>query len=202
MARALCRQRPRIDTHEKRPRYGFSHERHFVGLHQRGGEFRCGAICTAFGYSHGLPKEIYLCRDAHERALVRSLGAPVEELEAEEIKQLEPNVSRDYRYGVYFPDTGHCLDPYRLTRALAEDVRAAGGQIRQAEVRTVEVGEGGARRLLTDGDPIEVDAMVLAAGAWSGPIAAALGSPAPLDTERGYHTVLHGVDAGIHRPGG
>ena len=58
------------------------------------------------------------------------------------------------------------------------------------------------RRLLTDADPIEVEAMVLAAGAWSGPIAAALGSPVPLDTERGYHTVLHGVDGGIQRPVG
>ena len=140
--------------------------------------------------------------DGNERALVASLGAPVEELDSEEIRQLEPNLSRDYCYGVYFPDTGHCLDPYRLTRALAEDVRAAGGQFRQAEVLGVDVEEVGARRLLTDGDPIEVDAMVLAAGAWSGPLAAALGSPVPLDTERGYHTVLQGVDAGIQRPVG
>ena len=81
-------------------------------------------------------------------------------------------------------------------------MRAAGGRFVQTEVVGVEVGEGGASRLLTNADPIEVDAMVLAAGAWSGPIAAALGSRVPLDTERGYHTVLHGVDGGIQRPVG
>ena len=130
------------------------------------------------------------------------MGAPVEELDAEEIRQLEPNLSRDYPYGVYFPDCGHTLDPYRLTRALADDVRAAGGQFIQAEVCGVEVSEDGIRRLLTDAEPIDVQAMVLAAGAWSGAIAAALGSPVPLETERGYHTVLHGVDGGIQRPVG
>ncbi len=140
--------------------------------------------------------------DARERMRIRSLGATVEELDADEIKQLERNLSRDYRYGVYFPDCGHCLDPFRLTQALADDVRAAGGRFIQAEVRDVEVGEGGARRLLTNAEPIEVEAMVLSAGAWSGPIAAALGSPVPLETERGYHTVLHGVDGGIQRPVG
>lgn len=140
--------------------------------------------------------------DARERDRMRLLGAQVEELDAEEIRQLEPNLSRDFRLGVYFPECGHCLDPFRLTQALAGDVRAAGGRFVQAEVRDVEVGEAGVRRLLTDADPIEVEAMVLAAGAWSGPIAAALGSPVPLDTERGYHTVLHGVDGGIQRPVG
>ena len=146
--------------------------------------------------------EAAFAAEAGERERIRSLGAPVEELNSDEIKQLEPNISRDYRYGVYFPDCGHTLDPYRLTQALADDVRAAGGRFVQTEVVGVEVGEGGASRLLTNADPIEVNAMVLAAGAWSGPIAAALGSRVPLDTERGYHTVLHGVDGGIQRPVG
>jgi len=140
--------------------------------------------------------------EAGERARLRELGATVEELNVDEIKQLEPNVSRDFRYGAYFPDCGHTLDPYRLTNALADDVRAAGGQFVRAEVLGMDVGDDGVSRLLTDADPISIEAMVLATGAWSGPLAAALGSRVPLDTERGYHTVLQGVDAGIQRPVG
>ena len=144
--------------------------------------------------------EAALAKDKPERERMRSLGVRIDELDGDELHQLEPAISRDYRHGIYFPDCGHCLDPFRLTRAIADDVRAAGGRFVQAEVRGVEVGDGGVRRLLTSADPIEVETMVLAAGAWSGGIAKALGSPVPLDTERGYHTVLNGVEGGIQRP--
>ena len=51
--------------------------------------------------------EAAFAAEAGDRERIRSLGAPVEELNSDEIKQLEPNISRDYRYGVYFPDCGH-----------------------------------------------------------------------------------------------
>lgn len=154
------------------------------------------------GYVDVYRSEASRAKGARERERIRSLGVQIDELDADELHQLEPAISRRYRYGVYFPDSGHCLDPYRLTETLAGDVSAAGGNFVRAEVLDVEVGEGGATRLLTDGEPIAVDAMVLAAGAWSGAIAKSLGSPVPLETERGYHTVLHGVDSGIQRPVG
>ena len=136
---------------------------------------------------------------ATERECLRSLGARVEELDPSELRQLEPALHTRYRHAVYFPDCGHCLDPLRLTRAIAQDVRDAGGVFRRAEVRGFDVGAEGVRALHTAADPIRVESVVVAAGAWSGALAGALGSRVPLDTERGYHTVLHGVDGGIRR---
>jgi D-amino-acid dehydrogenase len=43
-------------------------------------------------------------------------------------------------------------------------------------------------------------AVVLAAGAWSKPLAAELGDRVPLDTERGYHTVVRDPEKTVRTP--
>ena len=138
--------------------------------------------------------------DARERARLRSLGCRVDELGADEIRQLEPALHPRYRHGAYFPDCGHTLDPLRLTRAIAADVRDAGGTFLETEVRGFELGPEGVRALRTGGGPVAVEGLVVAAGAWSKALARELGARVPLDTERGYHSVLCGVDGGIRRP--
>lgn len=146
--------------------------------------------------------EASFAREAKERELIASLGVTVEELDTDELRQLEPALSRDARHGVYFPDCGHCVNPFRLAQTIAADVIAAGGKFIQAEVLDVETDDGGARRLLTNAQPIDVNALMVAGGAWSGNLSAALGSVVPLETERGYHTVLQGVESGLQRPVG
>lgn len=49
---------------------------------------------------------------------------------------------------------------------------------------------------LADGTKIAVDEVVVAAGAWSHRLTAALGDKVPLESERGYHVML--PDPGIH----
>ena len=100
----------------------------------------------------------------------------------------------------WFPDCGHTPDPYLLTQAIADEVRIAGGEFLEAEVRGFDLGPDGVRALRTGGAPIPVERLVVAAGAWSGGLARALGSRVPLESERGYHSMLRGVDTGLRRP--
>ena len=137
---------------------------------------------------------------AAERARLRSLGTRVDELGADEIRQLEPALHPRYRYATWFPDRGHTLDPFRLTQAIADEVRAAGGTFVESEVRGFDLGPDGVRALRSAGAPIPVERLVVATGAWSKTLARELGSRAPLESERGYHTVIRGVDGGIRRP--
>ena len=53
---------------------------------------------------------------------------------------------------------------------------------------------------LADGGTLTADRVVLAAGAWSKPLAASLGDPIPLDTERGYNLTLPPGTLGLSRP--
>ena len=137
---------------------------------------------------------------AAERARIRSLGTRVDELGAEEIRQLEPALHPSWRFATWFPDCGHTLDPFRLTRAIADEVHAAGGVFLEHEVRGFECGPDGVRALRTSSAPIAVERLVVATGAWSKTLASALGSRVPLETERGYHHVIRGVDSGLRRP--
>ncbi|MFQ5468500.1 MAG: NAD(P)/FAD-dependent oxidoreductase, partial [Kiloniellaceae bacterium] len=92
-----------------------------------------------------------------------------------------------FEHGVLYPDVGHAVNSQRLVQVLLATAERLGGRLVRAEARGFDMGPEGPRAVLTDGQPIPCDAVVVAAGAWSKDLAAALGAPVPLDTERGYH---------------
>ena len=128
--------------------------------------------------------------------LRRRRGAKLEILDADAVRQLEPALSQEVKYGVYSPDCRSVADPLTLTTRLAQAFVRGGGTVLRAEVTDIEIADGGARALITDGGRHETDALVIAAGAYSKPWAAKFGVRVPLDTERGYHLMLPdpGVD--------
>jgi len=132
--------------------------------------------------------------------LQRRLGVSVEVLEAEEIRQAEPSLAPIYRHAVLSPDNAHVIDPYRLARRLAETVIRQGGTIERRAVVGFEFGAGRPLAARTTEGSIPFDAVVVAAGAWSRPLALALGQDVPLDTERGYHMTLPNPGVMPRRP--
>src|SRR5690606_35899538 len=74
-----------------------------------------------------------------------------------------------------------------------------GGEIVQAEVRDIEIGSDGPTALVTSAGTRTVDKLVLAAGAWSGKLAAKLGARAPLETQRGYHVTFADPQVDVRR---
>jgi D-amino-acid dehydrogenase len=142
------------------------------------------------GYLVAMTSERSLAAAQAELELRRRRGVRFEILRDGEIRQLEPALAKEIRAGVFYPDVGHTVDPKRLVQALAEDLARGGGELRRARARGFETGSEGVSAVVTDGDAIATDLVVVAAGAWSQPLAAALGSAVPLETERGYHVTL------------
>ena len=114
-------------------------------------------------------------------------GVRFDVLGREELRQVEPALAPIFARGVLYPDVGHAVNSQRLVRVLLATAERLGGRLVRAEARGFDMGPEGPRAVLTDGQPIPCDAVVVAAGAWSKDLAAALGAPVPLDTERGYH---------------
>ncbi len=127
--------------------------------------------------------------DAHERTLQRQYGVRVVELSGAEVRQRVPMLSAEVHGGVLFPDTTYTVNPFRLVQTLARDFERRGGSLRCADVIGVRA-DGRRVRVRTDQEDHEGDEVVIALGAWSGALAARLGTPVPLDTERGYHATL------------
>jgi D-amino-acid dehydrogenase len=132
--------------------------------------------------------------------LRRRRGVRIEILTPRELHDLEPGLAPIFRHGVYLPDTAFVTSPPQLARALAEVFIGVGGKLVRQRVTGFSDGEGGRQRVLTDNESHECDRMVVAAGAWSRPLAAMLGSRVPLDTERGYHVMLPTPDRPPRHP--
>ncbi|MBL8340165.1 MAG: FAD-dependent oxidoreductase [Rubrivivax sp.] len=132
--------------------------------------------------------------------LRRSLGVQLRDVGEDELLALEPDLKGRFRFGLLAPENGSTPDPSALVKALhAQCLRDGAAQVREG-VAGFEGAGGGApahrggevRRLrLHGGGVLDVDGVVVAAGAWSAPLARALGAHVPLQTQRGYHVTVH-----------
>ena len=136
-------------------------------------------------------------RAAHD--MRRRRGVRVEELSADEVRQLEPAIAPSVRCGVFLPDCMTAANPFHLTTRLVEAYRRDGGAVLRETLRDIEMAPDRRMALLTDAGRHDVDRLVLATGAWSRRWAAKLGARIPMDTERGYHVMLSdpGIDLRI-----
>ncbi|MGO1117327.1 NAD(P)/FAD-dependent oxidoreductase [Rhodovibrionaceae bacterium A322] len=132
--------------------------------------------------------------------LQRRHGCQLEVLSPEELFQLEPALNRDLAGGVLYPNTSHCIEPYGFCQLLAESAFAQGATLELAEAKGVEREGQLVTALITDKGKIACDGLVVAAGAWSGPLSKAIGAPTPLDTERGYHLTIQDPGVSLSRP--
>lgn len=122
--------------------------------------------------------------------LRRAHGIEVQELGADELRQLEPELSRDYTHGVLVPGNGHTVDPGGLVKKLAEAFVRAGGRIVREKATGFELRDGRLLAVQTETGSHVADSAVVCAGIRSRELAAGLGDRVPLETERGYHVVL------------
>jgi len=142
------------------------------------------------GHLYVYRSEESLAKDGLAWQLRRENGVEVDEFDADELRQLEPTLSRDYVRGLLVRENGHTSNPFGLISRLVERFRDQGGELVRARALGFQF-EG--RRLIaiqTDTGILRVDAAVVCAGAHSKPLAAALGNRVPLETERGYHLMI------------
>ena len=125
-----------------------------------------------------------------EVALMGEHGVRAEWLSPSEVKAMAPEIAAPIEGAWRFVGTGHVDDPYAVSRALEDALRAVGGEVVQAEIAAIEShGERFTARA-SSGQSFDATHVILACGAWSKPLAAGLGYKVPLDTERGYHISL------------
>jgi glycine oxidase len=93
-------------------------------------------------------------------------GLPVEVLEPDAVRRLEPGISKEARGALYFADESS-LDPRLLGRAVYVATARAGATFVTGQVRRIVFEGGRAVGVEHDAGRIEAKRVVLAAGAWS-----------------------------------
>lgn len=114
-------------------------------------------------------------------------------LDPAEVKRLAPDIAPPLAGAVHFPGSGHVDDPHAVCKALFDAFRAAGGGFAQEAVTRLAPQAAGFTLTTATGRSLSAPRVLLAAGAWSKPLAEQCGYKVPLETERGYHVTLAGT---------
>lgn len=117
-------------------------------------------------------------------------GIAVEDVSAARIREMEPGLAPIYARGRFIREAGHTTNPHRLVQRLCEMIVRKGGRIVGEAVTGFEDNGSVVTGVRTQNGLHPASHVVLAAGAWSKPLAAQLGDSVPLDTERGYHAMI------------
>lgn len=120
-------------------------------------------------------------------------------VDAAALAQLEPGLRSGLAGAVLTPGAAHTLSPLALSRSLFGLMQRQGGVFIQAEVNDF-VSSGGRITAVRTDVTLPCDQVFITAGAYSQRLARQLGSPVPLDTERGYHLQLANPGIELRRP--
>lgn len=121
---------------------------------------------------------------------MRQQGVAVDFWSGDAVRKAAPQLSDAIQGGLFFPATGHFLDPYTVVGELVNAAKAEGVQFLQQRVLDGRLESNGVS-LMTDQGVLTAQQVLIACGAHSAKLTAALtGKQVPLDTERGYHLML------------
>ena len=129
--------------------------------------------------------------------LRRSLGVQLRDVEEDELVALEPDLRGRFCFGLLAPENGSTLDPSALVKAIhAKCVSDGAGNVPESALGF----ESSAKRISgvkTKNGVLACEGVVIAAGAWSAPLASQLGANVPLETQRGYHVTVKSTNLAL-----
>ena len=125
-----------------------------------------------------------------EREAQKSFGIELEELSADEVRQMVPELSSSVRHGVFSPNGMHVTDPLSLTTEIFNHFQRDGGQFVNGKVTSFETDGKVIKALVTDKGRHKAGAVALAAGHKSASLLKPFGLKVPLVAERGYHIMV------------
>lgn len=151
-------------------------------------------LILGFEGTHGIPVGIdrdgylFLVRDETTWAAFRTAvehqrrwGVEVEVVDADAVRELIPGVAVDDLVGATFGPSDGIADPGALTQGYAAIARDAGTRVvTDTTVTAIEPAGGVTIDVHTPAGVIHAGAVVLTAGAWSGPLAATAGIDVPI----------------------
>lgn len=139
----------------------------------------------------------------HEVRLLERFGYRRPELlDGDALRRVEPGLSAAVAGGFVVEEERH-VRPETLTAGLAEWLREHGVELRggpESEVVGLARSGGELRAVVTRGGEVAADMALLAAGAWTGKLAARLGFRLPIQAGKGYSVTIARPDIPISRP--
>jgi D-amino-acid dehydrogenase len=128
----------------------------------------------------------------------REKGAELELIVRDQIKQLEPALSPDFKAAVLIKGQARARAPGKIAEVLAQKALNQGAEILRAEIIALESNTDASWHLVTTTGSIKAHRLILAAGVWSADLLKPLGLKMPLAAERGYHVAFANPDVTLN----
>ncbi len=144
------------------------------------------------GLMHVYPDRAGFEAEALAWRIRSELGIAFEEIEGQDLAQRQPDLAPGYRFGVFVPEAGQCLNPGAYCAGLIDHVEARGWRRLAARATGFSERAGRLVAVKTGQGDIACDAAVIASGARSAVLARGAGDRVPLEAERGYHVMVEG----------
>ena len=122
------------------------------------------------------------------------------ELDAGEIGELEPAIKLPFVKGLLFDKASHVLNPQSLVTSYFDCFLSNQGTYIKQSVISIDHKKDSLNVILANGEILDADRVVIAAGAFSAQIKGTGANRLPLDTERGYHLQYAGRQSLLNRP--
>jgi D-amino-acid dehydrogenase len=122
-------------------------------------------------------------------------GVKVILLNENEVRETEPALAPLFKSGMLLPDNARCKNPHQLVTLIAGETERNGAAIVRGNVTGFQTNANSVTGIIIDGVTRPVERVVIAAGAASGRLSAELGTPLPVEAERGYHITI--ADPGV-----
>ncbi|MGY1919454.1 NAD(P)/FAD-dependent oxidoreductase [Pseudomonas tolaasii] len=127
-------------------------------------------------------------------------GVDVEVLDGDEVRSLEPVLSRDVHAGLYFPGSGRCSDPKALGLHYFRHLMEHGAKFAQSAFLGVERSADGTLQVMLTGRRLPATNVVMSAGFATDKWLQRYGYTSALAAERGYHLMLPVPGLSVSRP--
>ena len=164
------------------------------------GEVGATDIVRRTGQLYLYPDEKWLRKDARSWALRKEHGLRIERLGRDDILALEPEVGPDYTIGMFTPDQGMSINPYRQVTAIAADFARRGGQVVRDRVAAIEVEGDRVRAVRGEKCVLCVRSCGDVRGRLVDALLNGLGYALPLESQRGYHVTVASPGITVSRP--
>ena len=143
-------------------------------------------------YLHVSTNKNEFSKDSLEYQIRSTHQAPMAILDAQQIQDIEPALSADFKSALLIKDQARATSPGRLVEVLTQKVREQGGEIINATVEEIQPDANASWNIILQGNQLKSELLLVAAGAWTvnllNPLGLkTMGLSLPLVNERGYH---------------
>jgi len=148
--------------------------------------------------------EIWLGGDVDIRAreqatTMEMLEVPTQPAPRDVVERVRGAAGATRAAGLWFPQCAHVLDPLEVVRAFVTAAQGHGATVLQREVSALR-SRGNGFDIISDGEPLFADTVIVCLGAWSAPLLEPFGYRVPLEAARGYHIQMRDAQALVDAP--